>query len=1779
MAYTLYYGKELLYDPFESDTLISEATMTGSTNTAAYLDFTISTNHRLYSKVEEKADEITLYANDEILFRGYIDNINEDFQGNKECSCVDALGWLDDIKLRSYSTAYEDYTSGRVANWAPSSIDGLFSWYTQQYNAYQPDVSRHFTIRTNQGNRLKETNLVSVENTGYSEVGTEIENNILSNGGYLTLSYGENNDLILDLYADVHEANTQVIDFGVNLLDYTKEISTEDQYTAIIPLGVQVDLDPDETIYMHILYSTENNPTSFTKEVSSEDEYGNPTTETVDVVTTTYAQYIGVYADNRSEDYEDWAPNKPVEPTRPTSPTRPDRDDYSSDSEYQAALNKHNQDMETYDQRMEEYENNYAQYENDYAAWEATVLAYYTWMDFASTHSMYQGIPVTYKDTGLTFYIHVAYAGSDDGETNFSHSDATGRNYIGTYVDMERPDSLLYDDYSWTERNSNTNNLGPEGNLTYNAPQKYSLPLGVGGIADGVAGGDSDFYKKGDAVYSKSAVERYGYREFEWQDESYTDAYALRDGSVVELRKKMNPKITIEVKAIDLALYMDNGYDHLYIGQAARVRAIPRNIDEYLVVSEINLDLLDPQNTAYTLGQGVDTLTGNTSAYLSRLNNNTNKALDQLPPLSDDIKNAAEDAEAASDAAGKAVVSIQPQFYQSDSPTELVGGSWQPNNIWTQGKYTWMRNYVTFGNMESEYQPDENGICITGNTGLQGEPGPAGSDGRTTYFHIKYSNVANPTEPDQLLEAPAEYIGTYVDFTELDSSDPKDYTWSKFQGSDGPQGIPGTNGEDGKTSYFHTAYASTPDGETNFSTTDPTDRLYMGTYVDFTETDSQDPSDYKWVRIKGETGPQGDQGIQGPPGASGEDGQTSYFHVKYAPSSNPSSDQMTDTVQAYIGTYVDFNPTDSTDPSDYTWVRIEGLDGAQGIPGTNGEDGQTSYLHVAYANSADGSIGFSTTVSAGKEYIGQYVDFTETDSQDNTKYKWTKIKGEQGETGPQGPQGEIGPAGPQGEQGIQGPQGDKGDTGEPGQTTYFHVKYAPNANPSADQMSETPNTYIGTYVDFIEADSNDPSDYTWIKIEGTDGAQGIPGENGENGQTSYLHVAYANSADGVTDFSTTDSTNRAYLGQYVDFTQADSTNPSAYAWTKIKGEQGDQGETGPQGPQGPQGDQGDPGQTSYFHIKYSAVANPTSSSQIKDTPDKYIGTYVDFNPISSNDPSDYTWMQLQGNDGPQGIQGSAGEDGKPSYLHIAYAMSPDGSVGFSTTDSTGKTYLGTYVDDQATDPQTPSLYTWVYFKGEQGEQGETGPQGPQGPQGDQGETGPQGPQGPQGDPGEDGEDGKMIYCTSSTGSSTTSKVATPNDSSITVQLYVGLTVSVKFTYANTASSPTLNVDGTGAIPILCNGARYAYWAAGMSVIFTYDGSSWNVCSVPVYGSTATIGNPTSKNVYIDGTAIYIRNSSTNLASFAPTEVHLGIDSNESTIYLLDDTFKMSGKFDAETDWGSRSLIIGPNFTPGVEGTILGFYIDENAHFLFSSRGQISPIPFDAAIHAWYIGLSASRTVAITADRSTTITSGEYTKIYAPQLDLRQLISIRRPVLVVGSDNDNRLDLTSSDQIIPVDTTYLDYGSVPSGQVGVRLYRSGNYVYLRVQTDSDRELAESSTNGEYDNRLCVICSAAVRFQGASNTNQALAIDASVSSVSSGATFSDAQIAGDNDFGPVSSIATTEGGNFSMISIPQQIFTVTIPPDPGDYFIYRFWLKARTSNGTGQIQTYRFTVRVM
>ena len=284
----------------------------------------------------------------------------------------------------------------------------------------------------------------------------------------------------------------------------------------------------------------------------------------------------------------------------------------------------------------------------------------------------------------------------------------------------------------------------------------------------------------------------------------------------------------------------------------------------------------------------------------------------------------------------------------------------------------------------------QNGVWKTIPT--QGPQGVPGVSAKQQYTHIAYATSAdgnNNFSVDSF--SGATYIGLLVDFNEEDSSDPTKYAWSLIKGkdgTDGKDGVPGKPGVDGKTSYVHFAYANSSDGNTDFNLEYFANALYVGTYTDFTESDSSDHTKYTWSRLKGNDGTDGKDGV---PGTNGKDGKTYYTWIKYATDSSGSNISDSPTGMSYIGiAYNKESQTESSTPTDYKWTKIKGDDG---IPGAKGADGKTSYFHVAYANSSDGRDGFTTSpnISSSYRYLGTYTDYTSTSSRNPSSYTWAPM--------------------------------------------------------------------------------------------------------------------------------------------------------------------------------------------------------------------------------------------------------------------------------------------------------------------------------------------------------------------------------------------------------------------------------------------------------------------------------------------------------------------------------------------------------------------------------------------------------------------------------------------------------------------------------------------------------------------------------------------------------------------------------------------------------------------
>lgn len=410
--YTLTVDGNDLYIPEEKYHSLNSAKIKTNSDVVAYLDFEIPKTNKAYDLLNEKTSTVKVYKDNVLKYKFFIDTIEDDFYFNKSVSCTSVVEYLSDSIVRPYSTIESE--PGLLA---PSSLDAYFQWLIDQHNAVC-DTKKKFYVGVNQGASLDNNNYVYRASTQLPTVSSEIKDKILTPypSAYITVTFdGDKN--IINLYSDIHEKNDQLIDFGVNLLDFVKTSDYSKCYTAVRPTGYT----PEES----------------------------------------------------------------------------------------------------------------------------------------------------------------------------------------------------------------------EGNAS-------KLPITIESIPDGVSKWSSNIYKKKDIVYSLSGVNTWGYRECSYSNTDIKTVDGLYQAGVAYLKKVSGPALTIEAKAIDLALLMGDKYSTLKVKQAVRIRATPHNVDTYLTVSSIDIDILDPTNDLYTLGESYDSLTGQQSAYVARLNASINSAVDVIGSASDAASKLAE---------------------------------------------------------------------------------------------------------------------------------------------------------------------------------------------------------------------------------------------------------------------------------------------------------------------------------------------------------------------------------------------------------------------------------------------------------------------------------------------------------------------------------------------------------------------------------------------------------------------------------------------------------------------------------------------------------------------------------------------------------------------------------------------------------------------------------------------------------------------------------------------------------------------------------------------------------------------------------------------------------------------------------------------------------------------------------------------------------------------------------------------------------------------------------
>lgn len=513
---------------------------------------------------------------------------------------------------------------------------------------------------------------------------------------------------------------------------------------------------------------------------------------------------------------------------------------------------------------------------------------------------------------------------------------------------------------------------------------------------------------------------------------------------------------------------------------------------------------------------------------------------------------------------------------QNQTPPD-ASANWQQSipNV-TPGNYLWTKTVFAYSDNTTKT------IYSIARQGLNGTNGTNGINGTSSYIHIKYSAVANPTDA-QIGEEPNTYIGICVDNNQTDPTTASSYEWSKLEGTDGNDGAPGRNGIDGTSAYVHFAYSTSADGQENFSTTSFSGALYIGVRTDSTQQDSQVYSDYAWSLIKGEKGDTGAAAKLVDINATSQVFKCPTDSTTYS----PTTIVLTPTFQGGIS----YNKWQYSTNGGSSWTDVSS--GSHGLTISSGKltiqnssdlyNSTTSVIFKCISNDnnytdtitilkiKDGNTGSAgrgvssttvtyqvsnsgTTVPSGtwessvqqttttNPYLWTKTEITYTSGNPSTSYSVSKM-GIDGNTGPQGTSVTI---------------------------TSKEVKYQSGMSgttaPTGTWTSTIPSVSQGDYLwtrTVVNYSTGDSTTSYSVSYQGNDGNDG---KGISTTSVTYQIGNSASTAPGGTWSSTvkTPTDEKPYLWTKTLITYTDSTETTSYSVSK----KGIDGQTGPQGPQG-----------------------------------------------------------------------------------------------------------------------------------------------------------------------------------------------------------------------------------------------------------------------------------------------------------------------------------------------------------------------------------------------------------------------------------------------------------------------------------------------------------------------------------------------------------------------------------------------------------------------------------
>ena len=224
--YQIKQGDYVLYDLRDEDLILENPELNLEINKVGSLSFSIYPNHPHFDKLTKLTSKLTVLKDGAVIFMGRMISDEQGLYNNKKVECEGVLGYLNDSIVRPYS----------FSGTPEEHFKNLFNNHNEQVTDGQKLKIGIITV-TDPNDYIVRSSI------DYKSTWDILNEDLINKlGGFLRVRY-ESDGVYVDYLEDFEDTSTQVIEFGENLIDVLVKNDAMDVYTAVIPLGAEIEAE------------------------------------------------------------------------------------------------------------------------------------------------------------------------------------------------------------------------------------------------------------------------------------------------------------------------------------------------------------------------------------------------------------------------------------------------------------------------------------------------------------------------------------------------------------------------------------------------------------------------------------------------------------------------------------------------------------------------------------------------------------------------------------------------------------------------------------------------------------------------------------------------------------------------------------------------------------------------------------------------------------------------------------------------------------------------------------------------------------------------------------------------------------------------------------------------------------------------------------------------------------------------------------------------------------------------------------------------------------------------------------------------------------------------------------------------------------------------------------------------------------------------------------------------------------------------------------------------